>query len=64
MSQEDRIVETVKASNTSVKAIPLNLKVLPASVHASEKDKEKALEENTIGEWCDDSVKPIGDGAA
>lgn len=45
---KDRIVETVEAATGVVVVKPLNVKVLE-KVEASEEDREKALEENTIG---------------
>jgi len=58
--EEKRIAETVKTTATEVVAKPLNVEEYPDKVEASEEEKEKALEENVIGEHKGSG--PIRDG--
>lgn len=61
---EERVVETVKATCSSVIAKGRDVKEYRDKSEASEEEKEKAVEENVIGELEADRDHPdgVGDG--
>lgn len=61
---KERVVETVRATGSSVVAKGRDVKEYRDKSKASEEEKEKAVEENVIGELDSDCEDPdsVGDG--
>lgn len=62
---EERVAETVKATGSSVVAKGREVKEYRDKSEASDEEKEKAIEENVIGELDGDCDNPdsVGDGS-
>jgi hypothetical protein len=63
MSEEERVVRTVKANECEVVAKPLGVKKYEKKAEASEEEKKKAIEENVVGKRDSDGGTTSSDDA-